>query len=179
MEWGGLTLWYSAISALIPVFNIELYLVGLVSQQPQLHWWLLGLTAAVGQLSGKSLFYLAGRGALRWPGWLPGRTERGDRRWSRWPQRLPGRAHRGEGRWSRWLQRLHERFHHTARYRPRWTITVLLASATIGIPPFAATALIAGLAKVPLPAFLVTGLMGRFTRFSAIAASPGLIATLL
>jgi membrane protein YqaA with SNARE-associated domain len=160
MEWGSLTLWYSALSALIPVFNIELYLVGLVSQQPQLQWWLLGLAAAVGQLSGKTLFYLAGRGSLRLPGWLHGRT-----------------TGRGEGRWSRWLQRLHDRFHRTARHRPRWTVAVLLASASIGVPPFAATALIAGLAEVPLPAFLATGLIGRFARFSAIAASPGLIAT--
>lgn len=158
MEWIGLTLGYSAVSALIPVFNIEVYLVGLVSQQPQLQWWLLGLAAAVGQLTGKTLFYLAGRGSLRVPHWLHRHT----------------RSRRG-GRWSRWLQRLHDRFHHTAEHRPVWTVVVLLASASVGLPPFAATALIAGLAEVRLSVFLATGLAGRFVRFSAIALSPGLL----
>lgn len=158
MEWIGLTLGYSAVSALIPVFNIEVYLVGLVSQQPQLRWWLLGLAAAIGQLAGKTLFYFAGRGSLRLPHWLHRHT-----------------GSRGEGRWARRLQRMHHRFHHTAQHRPVWTIVVLLASATVGLPPFAATALIAGLAKVPLSVFLATGLAGRFVRFSAIAVSPGLL----
>jgi membrane protein YqaA with SNARE-associated domain len=159
VEWVGLTLGYSLVSALIPVFNIEVYLVGLVSQQPQLQWWLLGLAAAVGQLTGKTLFYLAGRGSLRLPDWLHRRA-----------------SYRGSGRWSRWLQRLHDRFHRTARRRPVWTIVVLLASASVGLPPFGATALIAGLAEVPLPVFLTAGLIGRFARFGAIAASPGLLA---
>ncbi len=159
MEWIGLTLGYSAVSALIPVLNIEVYLVGLVSQQPQLRWWLLGLVAAVGQVTGKTLFYFAGRGSLRLPDWLHRRS-----------------SHRGRGRWSRWLQRLHDRFHHTAQHRPLWTVVVLLCSASVGLPPFAATALIAGLAEVPLSVFLATGLIGRFVRFSAIAASPGLLA---
>lgn len=160
MEWVGLTLAYSAVSALIPVLNIEVYLVGLVTQQPQLQWWLVGLAAAVGQVTGKTLFYFAGRGSLRLPNWMHRRT-----------------SHGGGGRWSRWLQRLHDKFYRTARQRPVWTVVVLLASASIGLPPFAATALIAGLAEVPLPVFLATGLIGRFARFGAIAASPGLFAS--
>ncbi len=158
MEWIGLTLGYSLVSALIPVFNIEVYLVGLASQQPQLRWWLLGLAAAVGQLAGKTLFYLAGRGSLR----LPRRLHRHTR------------SH-GEGRWARGMQRLRDRFHHTAQHRPVWTVVVLLTSASVGLPPFAATALIAGLAEVRLSVFLITGLVGRFVRFSAIAVSPGLL----
>ena len=60
MEWIGLTLGYCVLSALLPVFNTELYLVGLAAAQPQLHWALLGLTAAVGQMIGKVAFYYAG-----------------------------------------------------------------------------------------------------------------------
>lgn len=158
MEWVSLTLGYSALSALIPVFNIEVYLVGLVSQQPQLPFWLLGLTAATGQLAGKTLFYLAGRGSLRLPHWMHRQART-----------------RGEGRWARLLRRLHDRFHRIAQTRPVWTVVVLLSSASVGLPPFAATALIAGLAQVRLSVFLATGMAGRFVRFSAIALSPGLL----
>ncbi|MQA17028.1 MAG: hypothetical protein GEV09_23720 [Pseudonocardiaceae bacterium] len=158
MEWIAVTFGYSAVSALIPVFNIELYLVGLVSQRPQLAWWLLGLAAAAGQLTGKTLFYFAGRGSLRLPDWLHRRSGR-----------------RGAGRWSAWLGRMHDRFHHTAEHRPVWTVAVLLTSASVGLPPFAATALVAGWAQVRLTVFLATGLVGRFARFSAVAVAPGLL----
>ena len=36
---------------------------------------------------------------------------------------------------------------------------------------------LAGVGRVPLPTFLVTGRVGRFARFGAIAASPGLVNT--
>lgn len=34
MKWIGLTLGYCVLSALVPVFNTELYLVGLAAAQP-------------------------------------------------------------------------------------------------------------------------------------------------
>jgi membrane protein YqaA with SNARE-associated domain len=147
VEWIGLTFGYSLVSALVPVVNAELYLVGLMTRQPQLAWWLVGLAAAAGQMVGKLVYYYAGRGTLQ----LPARL----RRWSR---RLA-------------------RFQQTCHDRPVWTAGVLLASASIGLPPYLAIALLAGVGRVPLPTFLVTGLVGRFARFGAIAASPALINT--
>lgn len=154
MEWLGLTFGFSLLSALVPVFNAEVYLVGLAARQPQLSWWLLGLVAAVGQMLGKLVFYYAGRGSLQLPARLRRKSDKG----------------RG-GRWSRWFARFRE----TARDRPVWAFAVLLASAAIGLPPYAASAVLAGVAEVRLPVFLVSGLVGRFVRFGAIAASPGLL----
>ena len=54
---------------------------------------------------------------------------------------------------------------------------MLLVSASVGLPPYLAIALLAGVGRVPLPTFLATGLVGRFARFGAIAASPGLVNT--
>ena len=154
MEWLVLTLGYCVLSALVPVFNTELYLVGLVAAQPQLSWGWLGLAAAVGQMIGKVVFYYAGRGTLV----LPVRLRRE-------PEQ------QGRGRWAGQLLRFQE----TLQRRPRWMIVVLLSSALTGLPPFAATAVLAGMARVRLVTFLATGLIGRFARFAAVAASPGLL----
>lgn len=154
MQWIALTVGVSLLSALIPVVNAEIYLVALVTQQPQLPWWLVGLAAASGQMIGKLLFYYAGRGVLR----LPRRLQR----LSEWERR------------GRWAARL-KRFQETCRDRPLWTVGVLLVSAALGVPPFAAMAVVAGIAQVDVRAFAVTGLVGRFIRFGSIAAFPGLI----
>lgn len=156
MGWIWLTFGYSVVSALVPVVNAELYLVGLMTRQPQLAWWLVGLAAAAGQMVGKLVYYCAGRGTLQLPTRLRRRSER-----------------QSAGRWSRWLAR----FQRTCHDRPVWTIGVLLVSASIGLPPYLAIAVLAGVGRVPLPTFLVTGLVGRFARFGAIAASPALITT--
>jgi membrane protein YqaA with SNARE-associated domain len=156
VEWIALTLGVCLISALVPVVNAELFLVGLMTQQPQLPWWLVGLAAAVGQLTGKLVFYYAGRGALRLPARLRRKSD--------------------SGRGGRWSARL-ARFQQNCQDRPVWTAGMLLASAGIGLPPFAATSFVAGVARVFVGTFVVTGLAGRFARFGAIAASPGLLST--
>ena len=154
MEWLALTLGVCLISALVPVVNAELYLVVLVTEQPQLAWWLVGLAAAISQMAGKLVFYYAGRGSLR----LPARLRR-----SADPDR--------RRRWSTWMTR----FQQTCRTRPVWTAGVLLVAATVGLPPLAATSFVAGMARVSLATFAVTGLVGRFVRFSTVAAVPGLL----
>lgn len=156
MEWIGLTFGYAVVSALVPVVNAELYLVGLMARQPQLAWWLVGLTAAAGQMVGKLVYYYAGRGTLTLPARLRRRSERA-----------------GTGRWSRRLTRFQE----LCQHRPVWTAGVLLTSAALGVPPYLAIAVLAGVGRVPLATFVVTGLLGRFARFGAIAASPGLLST--
>ncbi|HEU0127468.1 MAG TPA: VTT domain-containing protein [Pseudonocardiaceae bacterium] len=149
MEWIGFTLGYSVLSALIPVFNTELYLVGMAAAQPQMHWGLLGLAAAVGQMIGKAVFYYAGRGVLM----LPARL-----------RREPDRQR--AGRWAPQLQQIQE----FSQQHRVWTVGMLLVSALTGLPPFAATSVLAGLARVRLLTFLATGLIGRFGRFATIAA---------
>ncbi|MDQ3152742.1 MAG: hypothetical protein M3R63_13820 [Actinomycetota bacterium] len=154
MEWIALTFAYSVASALVPVVNAELYLVGLMTQRPELAWWLVGLAAAAGQMLGKLVYYYAGRGTLQLPARLRRKADKGT-----------------EGRWSRWLAR----FRATCRQRPVWTAGVLFTSASVGLPPFLAVAVLAGVAEIRVAVFLTTGLTGRFVRFGAIAASPGLL----
>jgi membrane protein YqaA with SNARE-associated domain len=156
VEWIGLTFGYCVLSALVPVLNTELYLLGLTTAQPQLPWGWLALTAAIGQVIGKIVFYYAGRGTLV----LPPRL-----------RREPNRQHAG-----RWARQLH-RFQTISQRRPVWMAGLLLASALTGLPPFAAISMLAGMARVRLVTFLVTGLIGRFARFAAVAAAPGLLTT--
>jgi membrane protein YqaA with SNARE-associated domain len=49
-------------------------------------------------------------------------------------------------------------------------------SSVVGLPPFMATTVLAGLARMSPAAFVSAGLGGRFVRFSILAASPALIA---
>ncbi len=156
MEWMVFTIGYCVVSALVPVFSTEVYLVGLAIAQPQLHWGWLALTAAIGQLIGKIVFYYAGRKAPT----LPFSLHR-------------GRDQQRAGHWAHQLHRLRD----SLQQNPKQMTTVLLVSALTGLPPFAATSALAGLARLPLLTFVVTGLTGRFTRFAAIAASPGLLTT--
>lgn len=62
------TLGLSVVSALVPVVNAELLLLGAVALAPR-EWAIpLALASALGQIAGKVLMYYVGRGALRLPG---------------------------------------------------------------------------------------------------------------
>jgi membrane protein YqaA with SNARE-associated domain len=138
---------YMAVSALIPVFNAEAYLAGVaatvVADADPVKLWLLGLLAAGGQMVGKVLWYCAGRYALEWR-WLKRRTSS-----PRWQANV-----------AKWQRRIGDRWWLAALF--------LLASAVVGFPPFAVMSVLAGQLKVPLPVFVVTGLVGRTVRFSAL-----------
>ena len=47
-------------------------------------------------------------------------------------------------------------------------------SSAVGLPPFFATAILAGTLKFPFPRFLVAGFLGRLLRFGLIVAVPAL-----
>jgi membrane protein YqaA with SNARE-associated domain len=70
-----------------------------------------------------------------------------------------------------WVEAITERCHR----HPHWMFSTYAFSSVVGLPPFMATTVLAGLARMPLSAFLTTGLIGRFVRFSVLAASPALI----
>ncbi|MEV0085932.1 VTT domain-containing protein [Saccharopolyspora sp. NPDC050642] len=145
----------SVASALLPLISVELFAIGLVLKSPEIPWWLLALVIAAGQIGGKLLHYYAARGSIRLPRMFRRKTER----------------ERKDSRWREWM----EKFRTNCRRRPVWTGAVLLISAAASLPPFAAIAVIAGWAKVPLTTFLVTGFIGRFIRFGALAIAPGVV----
>lgn len=197
-RFGGSTVWVATLltlsafgvavtSALLPPVNLELYLIGLVLKAPQLPWWLLAVVVAVGQLSGKLVYFQIGRGTLN------GRTllRRSSRvrpiflrlrllyrtvltrvRASALLRRL--RPHRADtpSRVRGWMDRIREQFTGT----PTRTAGFLLFSAFTSLPPFAWVVVAAGAARVPLRTFLVTGLVGRIARFGLVAIGPVILA---
>ena len=72
-----------------------------------------------------------------------------------------------------WVEALREKCHR----HPRWMVGTYGVSSLLGLPPYMATAVLAGMARMSLSAFVSAGLLGRFIRFSAIAASPALVAS--
>ena len=134
----------SIASALLPLINIEAILAVAVSQQPS-HVAALVLAATVGQMVGKIAWYWGGREVDRAP-------------WVHKHLKKP-RAQRSLDTW-----------HARAEGRPWFTAGLLFVSAFIGLPPYAVTAVLAGVLRVPFWIFLVTGFVGRGMRFAVVAA---------
>ncbi|MER5389202.1 hypothetical protein [Saccharopolyspora sp. NPDC002686] len=147
----------SVASALIPVISVEVFAIGVVLNGTDVPWWLLAAVIAAGQIGGKLLHFYAARGAIKLPGLF--RSKDG--------------SEKQPGRWRRWL----EKFRTNCQRRPLWTAVVMLLSAALSVPPYAAVAVIAGWAKVSLSMFLITGFVGRFVRFGALAIAPAMITT--
>ena len=151
-------------SALLPLISIEIFLIGLVSQEPGIPWLALGAVIAIGQVAGKLIYYWAAKGDLR----LPALLRRGKKP-------LTPRRHRMAMRTKRiraMIERITERCHR----HPRWMVGTYSVSSVVGVPPFMATSVLAGMARMKLSAFLSAGLLGRFIRFSVLAASPAIFA---
>jgi len=132
----------SMASALLPLINIEAILAVSVSQASE-HVWGLLAAATIGQMVGKILWYWGGMHVDRAP-WV-----------HRQLQKPKAKAS---------LDRWHER----AQGRPWFTAGLLFFSAAVGFPPYAITAVLAGVLRVPFWVFMVTGLLGRGLRFWAV-----------
>ena len=151
-------------SALLPLVSTELFVVGLMSRQPSTPVLALGIAVAVGQVGGKLVYFLAARGSIR----LPARFRREPGPPSAWRARwqLGTRGLRST------LDRLRERCHrHTG-----WMIGTHGISSVVGLPPFMATTVLAGLVRMPVTAFLAVGVLGRSIRFTLLAAAPAMLA---
>jgi membrane protein YqaA with SNARE-associated domain len=150
--WLLATMGTAALGSVFPLVNIELYLLGVLSTVDGLSWWALGLAAAVGQLAGKTLFFLAGQGSFTLG-------------------RRLGRMTEGGSRWASWL----ERFHRRTEERAWWGLGVLFVSAIFGIPPFTLLCFLSGAAGIPLLGFLGVSLAGRGIHFLLVAGAPELV----
>lgn len=142
------------VGSVLPVVNIELYLIGVLSVMDGLPWWALALAATVGQLAGKTLFFLAGRGSVRLGERLGRMTRLGK-----------------DNRTARWL----EQFRRKAEQRPVWGLAVLFLGAVTGIPPFTVMSFVSGTAGVRLLGFLGVSFVGRAAHFLAVAGAPELV----
>ncbi|HEV2784191.1 MAG TPA: hypothetical protein VGX25_32805 [Actinophytocola sp.] len=163
LMWLGVSLGVAFGSAVLPLISVEIFLVGLVTQEPGIPWLLLGAVIAVGQVAGKLVHYYAARGSLRLPAFLH-RTHKPDRapspRRERWAMRTK--------RIRAWVGALTERCHR----HPHWMLGTYGVSSLVGLPPYMATTILAGLVRMNVTAFVSAGLIGRFIRFSLLAAAP-------
>lgn len=142
----------SFLSALFPLINIEAILAVAAHNDPLAALWLAAV-AAVGQMAGKVIWYLAGANTERFA-WVHRRMER-------------PRAKAAMAKW-----------HARAVGRPWYTAGLLFFSALVGFPPYAVIAVLAGVIRAPFWVFLVSGFVGRFLRFwlvvgTTLAILPG------
>lgn len=65
-SYGG-TFLFSLVGGIVPVFNIEVFLLSLATLSPQSEVLPVALAASLGQMAAKSILYLSGRGLVRLP----------------------------------------------------------------------------------------------------------------
>jgi membrane protein YqaA with SNARE-associated domain len=161
----GLTFGVAFGSALIPFISIEMWVVGVGARWPGVSCFIVGLVVAVAQVLGKLLYFYAARGDIKLPKFMH-RKEK--------VRTKPSRLARWFGpgtrmyRWGDWI-------HVKCRAHPNWMAGTHAVSSLVGVPPFMATSVLAGLAGMSTAMFVLTGLVGRFARFSLLAASPAMI----
>ncbi len=160
LGWFCLTFGVAFGSSVLPLVSIELFVIGLVTQQPHISWWCIGLAVALGQVLGKLFYFLAARGSLHLPAFLK-RAERPARPLPPWRRR-----------WKARMEWVRERCHR----HPHWMFGTHAVSSVVGLPPFMFTTVLAGLAGMSSWLFVSTGMVGRFARFSVLAASPAALA---
>lgn len=144
----------SVASALIPVINIEAYLVGSAAVSSDEKIWQLAALAGLGQMLGKVIWYYLGANALRW-GWIRRKVEKP----------------KAQAKLEHWRQRTHQ--------RPVLGGVLLLASAAAGVPPLAIVAVLAGQLRMSLPLFVTLVFVGRTARFLAVLGGAGWLESLL
>ena len=146
------TFFYCLVSSFIPFFPAEPYLAVVALQgdfaSEPLGLIPLALVAAAGQMSGKLVFFYAGRGVIRLP-----RLVKKTRVRSKWTGRM--------ARAQAWAS------------RHRWgAVALCLLSAVVGLPPFAAVSALLGTLRMRVLSFFVVGLAGRTARFWFMLAAP-------
>lgn len=143
------TFGFCLLSAFFPPANAEGYLL-IVAARTDTPLVVVALAAATGQVLGKMAFYLVGFGVVQTP-WLKRRAAR-------------------RGRLVRWMERLSR----WCTEHPLGAVGVVALSAGVGIPPIAATSVLAGSLRMPWWLFALTAWVGRFGRFLLVLHVPGL-----
>lgn len=145
-------------SAILPLISIEVFVLGLATQQHGMSFWIVGAAVAAGQVLGKLLYFMAARGDLHLPKFLH--------------RKKKDKKDKPPNRWQRWMTWVRDRCHR----HPHWMFGTHAVSSVVGVPPFMATTVLAGFAGMSMGVFVATGTLGRFARFSLLAASPAMFA---
>jgi hypothetical protein len=183
------------VAALVPVVTAEVYLAAVVSVVTGPVAMACAAALALGQTIGKCVLFA---GARRGRDWATGRRTRGGPG-PRWQRRVRGRWDAVAGRWVQlrgWSPRLGRACVMTCGWsaalgrrtagsrgrvrtwaarcvvlldRPWPAAGVLLSSASLGLPPLAATSVAAGMRRTGPTLFAGCTLAGRLVRFGLIA----------
>lgn len=144
----GLAFVAALVSAVVPVLNIELYLVGAVVTTGDGALTAMALAAAAGQTLGKLPYYYAGRGSLSTP-WLRRRAA------------TPGKwAARAEA----WRLRAEE--------KPAWGAGLVAVSSLMSVPPFMVVSVLAGVVRINVLLFVGITFLTRAARFLLVVFAP-------
>ncbi|GAA4802230.1 VTT domain-containing protein [Nocardioides caeni] len=135
---------FSIASALLPFLPIEVYIVGAGTVERSTSEALaLGIAAGAGATVGKIIWYEAAR--------------RGSA--SAWAQKKLSNPKVKAG-YERWTERM--------QGRPWYGIAIIFLASSVGIPPLLVMAVVAGLLRMPMWAFIPTVFVGRTIRFTAL-----------
>ncbi len=140
----ALTLVVGAVSAVVPLVNLEIYVAAIAANDTGLVPLLIGAAAGFGQTVGKVAWYYAGLRGIE-SSWLRNRKK---------SQKTLATA-------EVWLERF--------AGRPVYPVSVLFLSSSVGFPPLMVIAVVCGAARVSLPIFAVVVFIGRTLRFAIIA----------
>ena len=144
----GLALLVATLSGLVPLINIELYLVGAVVAVDDGAHVAMAVTAGVGQTLGKLPYYYVGRGSLEIP-------------WFKRRARTPGK----------WAARA-EAWRARAEDSPVWGMGLLAVSSLVSVPPFMVVSVLAGVVRMGPVAFCTVTLLTRTARFLVVVFAP-------
>jgi membrane protein YqaA with SNARE-associated domain len=167
LTWLGVTLGVAMVSSVFPPVSAELFVLGFAARHPHLPVLAFGTVLAVGQVAGKLLYFYAARGSIRLPRFVQRKPKRD-------AQVVVARP-RGVRRWWAGVRQAWVWLRDRCHRHPRWMIAATACSALIGLPPFLAMSILAGLAGLSLPAFVAASLPARIIRFTVLAATPGVL----
>lgn len=152
MNFIWLTFGFGLLSAVIPIFNMEAYVIVIYNSVP--HTWIsilvIAFVGSLGQNIGKLVWYYAAEGALRVK-WIQASLDDPKRKESieRWRTKVEG--------------------------RPMFSGLLAFTSAATGIPPITAMAPVAGVLKMNVGIFFFAGLLGRTLFLWAILIGAGAV----
>ena len=137
-------------SALFPLINIEAYIATVGALVDTYGIWPVSIVAAAGQAIGKVLWYEIGRSSMKWA-YIQKKMD--TPRWHQQYAKVKARTDRNP--WS--------------------GVLLLFASATLGFPPLAIMAVLAGQLEFNRVLFYVTTFAGRTLRFAAVLGGMDLL----
>jgi membrane protein YqaA with SNARE-associated domain len=131
-----LTFGFGAVSAIVPLFNMEAYIAVVHARSDRGSALGLAFIGSLGQNVGKLVWYYLSLGALDVP-WLKRRME----------------TPRRQASFRRWRDHVHG--------RPVMSGLLTFVSAAVGFPPFFVMAMVAGALRMNVVVFFVAGVLGR------------------